>query len=97
MPIQTNVLTPVRPTGQRAKELDSLAKAGLEIRVFLDGDEYTAVADPVSVATCGDTPEQARQSLLEAVAEYKEFLERSEVLLGPKLAEELRILRAASG
>lgn len=74
-----------------------VANGDLRVRVFPDGDEYTAVSDAVSVATCGDTPQAARQALLEAMAEYKEFLERRDATLGPELTEELRRLRAAFG
>ena len=95
LPIQTNVLTPVRPAGQRPKEPDSLAKAGLEIRVFPDGAQYTAILDPLNLGSCGDTADSARESLQEAIAEYKEFLEEYEVTLGPELSEQLRVLREA--
>ena len=87
----------VMEPGGSAVQAASLANPQLRVRVFWDPPAYTAVLDPLHLASCGDTPEEAREMLLEGVAEYKDFLENSELPLGPELAEELRILRAAFG
>jgi predicted RNase H-like HicB family nuclease len=78
------------------EEPTQLADPALRIRVFPDGDQYTALLDPLSIGSCGDTPEAARESLLEAISEFKEFLEESEATLGPELGEQLRLLRGYS-
>ena len=72
------------------------AEADLHVRVFRDGDGYTAVADALHVASGGDSPEAARRSLQEALAEYLEFLEEKNVTLGPELHRQLEILRGAT-
>ena len=84
MPTQTKLLNPLRRTA---------TAADLKIRVFPDGGQYTAILDPLHIGSCGDTPEAARESLQEAISEYKEFLEESEATFGPELSEQLRILR----
>lgn len=58
-----------------AKELHEMRDISFTVHLFKEGDVYVAYVPELDVSSCGDTPEQARKNIQDAV---RVFLETSE-------------------
>lgn len=66
----------------------------LQVRTWLEGDEYVAALDVFNVHSFGATRQEAVRELIDYLPEYLEMLEADGDNLAPWLVDEREALRA---